>query len=502
MRWVLLRRCCIHVSALALSCLLPPAAAPAAETIPAEVRIVADRLSVHARNVPLRDILQQFQDAGVRVRMDARINPSITANFDDKDMYQALTSLLADCDYGLVWSRLDGPAGPLKRLSQIDVFKTGDRTHLQPLSGDGLLKRKQEPLQNRPATVVKDEVLIRLRRGTALAAFQALLARIGGTTVDSLPALGLYRIRLAPGSNLSQVIGQLAASPDVEAAEPNLIYKAPDPFRPAGDPPTAARTKTLRKPGQTAAVAVLDTGLMAEASLKDAVVATLDAFDPERPISDRQGHGTQMALLAAGAVTPLGMVEASDTVPVVSIKAFDDNGYASSFELMRSMLFSLDQKARVISLSWGSEIDSRFVGDAIDYASGHGAIVVAAAGNEPTGRPVYPAAHANVIAVSAMTPAGEPWPSSNYGDFVTLSAPAYATLPVGYKGPPGSYAGTSIATAFTANAFARYFALHPDATTSQATAALMRALTPFADAQAGRYGSGKLDPAALAAFLK
>ncbi len=487
--------------AVVISSLMVPVGVPAAETANPEVRIVADKLSVHARNVPLLAILQQFQDAGVRVRMDSRVNPSITAHFDNKDMYQALASLLADCDYGIVWSRIDGPAGPLKRISQIDVFKSGDRSHIQPLpGGDGLLKRQQEPIQDKPVMVVKDEVLIRLRRGTALAAFQALLARIGGTAVDSLPALGIYRVRLTPGSNLADVLKQLAASPEVEGAEPSLVYKTPDPARSAGDAPAAARTSALRKPGQTAAVAVLDTGLMAEAGLKDAVIATLDAFDPERPISDSQGHGTQMALLASGAVTPLGMAEAADMVPVVSIKAFDDNGYASSFGLMRSMLFSLDQNARVISLSWGSETDSRFVGDAIDYVGSHGAIVVAAAGNEPTGSPVYPAARANVIAVSAFTPSGEPWPNSNYGSFVTLSAPAYANLPVGYKGPPGSYAGTSIATAFTANALARYFALHPNATAAQATAALTRALTPVTGDT--RYGAGKLDQAALAAFLK
>lgn len=500
MRWASLGQTRIQIIAAVIGCLALHTAASAAEHANPEVRLVADKLSVHARDVPLLEILQQFQDAGVRVRMDMRINPAITADFDNKDMYKALAVLFADCDYGLVWSQIDGPAGPLKRISQIDVFKSGDRSHIQPLPGDnGLLKRKQEPIQNKPVMVVKDEVLIRLRRGTTLAQLQALLARIGGTALESQATLGIYRIHLTPGSDLAQVLKQLAASPEVDKAEPNFVYRTPDPSQVAGDALTTARPTTPHKPGQTAAVAVLDTGLMASAGLGDAVIATLDAFNPERPISDSQGHGTQMALLATGAVTPMGMTETADTVPVVSIKAFDDNGYASSFELMSCMLFSLDQNARVISLSWGSETDSRFVGDAVDYATSHGAIVVAAAGNEPTGRPVYPAAHANVIAVSAMLPTGEPWPNSNYGDFVTLSAPGYANFPVGYRGPPGSYAGTSIATAFTANALGRYFALHPNATAAQATAALTRSLTPVTGS---RYGAGRLDQTALANFLK
>ena len=129
--------------------------------------------------------------------------------------------------------------------------------------------------------------------------------------------------------------------------------------------------------------------------------------------------------------------------------------------------------------------------------------MVAAAGNEPTGKPYYPAACPNVVAVSALTPNGDVWPSSNYGSFVRMSAPAFADLPVGYNGPAGTYAGTSIATAYTANAIARYLALHPSATAAQAVTALTQSLTPAGSGVGDpHYGAGKLDGSALAAYLK
>lgn len=81
---------------------------------------------------------------------------------------------------------------------------------------------------------------------------------------------------------------------------------------------------------------------------------------------------------------------------------------------------------------------------ATQYATANGLVLVAAAGNTPTGKPVYPAAYENVIAVGALAPDGERWDQSNYGDFVDIQAPGFAYMPVGYQGDAGLYAGTSI----------------------------------------------------------
>ena len=485
-------------SFLAVAC---PAATPAA---PFDVRVIDDTLSVHAVGVPLQDVLQRFQEAGVRVKMDLRINPPVTANFDNRDMYKALTALLTDCDYAITWASVDGPAGPMKRIAEIQVFRPGDRNSTQPLPGNANLNRSQDPVKTHRSLVVKDDVLVRLRRGTSLKSLKAMLTQIGGTVTDSLPRLGLYRIHLVTGSSLKDVLNQLAANPDVAAAEPNYIYKAPAPQWSTGDGQTPLRTWQVPAAGSTVpAVAVLDTGMMQTPGLENAVVASFNAIDPQLPISDTQGHGTQMALIASGIAPLIGDASTAADVPVVPIRVFDDNGYASSFGLMQSMLFASDHQARVISLSWGSDTDSQFIDDAVAYAIGKGSVVVAAAGNEPTGKPFYPAACPNVVAVSALNPDGSVWTNSNFGSFVSLAAPAFADLPVGYNGPAGMYAGTSIATAYTANAIARYLALHPAATAAQAVAALTQSVSP-AGTGAGdpHYGAGKLDSAALAAYLK
>jgi subtilisin family serine protease len=117
-----------------------------------------------------------------------------------------------------------------------------------------------------------------------------------------------------------------------------------------------------------------------------------------------------------------------------------------------------------MSLSWGSETRSDFLENALNRASSKGLIVVASAGNEPTGKPVYPAAYPSVMGVGAMAPDGKAWENSNYGDFVMFYAPGFATMPVGYKGDPGMYAGTSISAAFVSNLVANVLSRNPGAT--------------------------------------
>lgn len=213
---------------------------------------------------------------------------------------------------------------------------------------------------------------------------------------------------------------------------------------------------------------MLDTGLDPDSVPQEYVLASFDALDPDESISDSLGHGTQMALIAAGVVKPYGVRTESDTsTPVLPIRVFDDNGYTSSFTIMSSIDFALQNGARVMSLSWGSETRSDFLESALNYARSKGLLILASAGNEPTGEPVYPAAYPSVIGVGALGPDGKSWEQSNYGDFVTLYAPGFATLPVGYKGDPGAYAGTSISAAFAANIAADYLSKHPDASTEE-----------------------------------
>ena len=464
--------------------------------------MAADTLSIKADQEPLREILAQLQESGIRVAMDDRINPLVTAHFENREIGSAIKRLLADCDYALSWQTLEGPAGSLRRLAEILVYKPGDRRALTPLPAPvaGLMQARTG--QTNAIICLKNEILIRLRPGTTLDQFRKLLLETGATVMDGIPALGLYRLRIPPGTSLPDLLNGLGKNPLVARAEPNQVYRSITPERGATTG-TPATPRTLQS-GSGPAVAVLDSGFTPNAALEKVVVASLDATAPSQPITDPAGHGTQMADIAAGAVPPLGTGSSADSaVPIIPIRTMDDQGITSGFSLMQAIVFALDNGARVISMSWGSGSDSGFFNDTLAYAQKRGAVLVAAAGNEPTGLPMYPASLPNVLSVGALTPDGNVWPQSNYGPTVKLAAPGFADLPVGYKGPPGLYGGTSISAAYTARAISLYFSAHPSATAPQAVDALMHSLSPAPTATGTLHPERpRLDNAALSAYLK
>lgn len=437
-----------------------------------EVHIGGDRLTLHADQVPLQSILQRLADLGIKIRIDPQINPKITAFFEDRDIRQGLDSILEPLAHVLIWKSIEGPGGPIYRLSEIQVFKAGKKELMKILSIRPGFAIARNPKDG--SFFVENEILLGLGPGMSLSEFKELLRQIGGTVVDSYAAVGIYKIRLPEGSDIPSLVKQITKHPKVAKAEPNYAYPLPAPQRQTASNLNPHDFSGIpASGGDTAPIAVFDTGLSTDSGLDDLVLASLDVLNPDEPLSDALGHGTQMALIAAGVVKPYGAGTKSETQsPIIPLRVMDDNGFTSNYTIMKSIDFALKNGARVASLSWGSETRSDFLESALNYAHSKGLLIVASAGNEPTGEPVYPAAFSSVIGVGALRPDGKAWEKSNYGDFVTAYAPGFASLPVGYKGGPGDYVGTSISAAFVANVISNYLSDHPDATMEEVLGAM------------------------------
>jgi len=467
-------------------------------------KLQGETITIQAEEAPLRDVLRQFSKAGVIVRMDPNLDATVTGSIENAPLEKTLQDLLAPYGYALLWDVLSSPLGDIPKLVEIQVFRRGHREDMVPLfDPNSNLEITTGPDVNGPI-FVKDEVLLAVKPGTSLDEFKRLLAAVGGTLIECIPELGIYRIKFPPNSNVPALVEQLSQNPIIHTAEPNYAIKAPAPIAitDSGSPVLPEMFKITPPPEGTAPVAVMDSGLGNMEGLEKVVIGKYDALNPDRELTDTLGHGTQMALIAAGAISPLGATDSSSGVPLVAIRAFDDNGTASNFGLMRGIEYAHSKGAKVLNLSWGSEVSSEFLANAIAYAQSKDMIVVAAAGNKPTQKPMYPADYPGVLKVSATNPDGTLWENSNYGDTTYLSAPGSATFPVGYKGPPGAYAGTSISSAWVTHALARYKADHPNASTPEILSTLKDALTDAGEeGRDNKFGNGTLDAAALKRFL-
>jgi|YelNatPaOPRAMG01_1025707.scaffolds.fasta_scaffold207873_1 hypothetical protein len=120
---------------------------------------------------------------------------------------------------------------------------------------------------------------------------------------------------------------------------------------------------------------------------------------------------------------------------------------STTFDVAAGIAAAVNDGAQIINLSLGTPIDSPVLKGVVEEVTRQGVVIVAAAGNEPTTVPVYPAAYSSVVAVTALDPAtGTVAPYANRGDFVDMAAPGISAVP--YGGKVYVVVGTSPAAAY------------------------------------------------------
>lgn len=210
-------------------------------------------------------------------------------------------------------------------------------------------------------------------------------------------------------------------------------------------------------------VAILDTGIdQYQEDLEGKVVTEINFADSPTSL-DVRGHGTHISgIIAASNNNGKGVAGLAPESRLMNVKVADDSGQTYSKIVAKGLVWAADHGASVINLSLSFKEPSSELEAAVNYAWNRGAVVVAAAGNEDTGLPIYPAYYDNCIAVTSSTENDTLAPLSNFGDWVDVAAPGvniYSTLPdnsYGYK------SGTSFATAYVSGLAALLFSLVTD----------------------------------------
>ncbi len=154
------------------------------------------------------------------------------------------------------------------------------------------------------------------------------------------------------------------------------------------------------------------------------------------------GHGT----MAAGIVRLV-----APGARIMPLRAFDGDGTASLFDVVRATYFANFAGADVINMSFSLDQHSEILATAVNLAKLLGVVCVSSTGNHGSAAATYPAALGNVIGVASTDALGQLSEFSNHGlGLATLAAPGEAIVTL-YPG--GHYAGawgTSFAAAFAA----------------------------------------------------
>lgn len=320
------------------------------------------------------------------------------------------------------------------------------------------------------------EVIIKYREGDIASRIgRGFRARAELQAIDFSPAVDADT--RSPGANTSKwrfgddtlrrkwqtlnYIKSLNQQPEVEFAEPNYRYYhyeiTPNDeyfglqqhYRQINLP--QAWEETTGNPDVI--VAVIDTGVLLDhPDLQGQLVSGYDFISDPGNAADGDGidpnpydagdggfagsssfHGTHVAgTVAAASNNGTGVSGVAWGSRIMPLRALGVDG-GSTYDLLQAIRFAAGiandsgtvpaRPATIINMSLGGAGRSQAIQDAILQARQRGVIVVAAAGNESSDIPSYPAAYEGVISVAAVGPGNNITDYSNFGPFVDVAAP-------------------------------------------------------------------------------
>jgi thermitase len=174
---------------------------------------------------------------------------------------------------------------------------------------------------------------------------------------------------------------------------------------------------------------------------------------------------------------------------ILPLKAFSSNGTGYLSNIVAALYYAVQHHANVVNMSFDLTSSSPALTQAAAYANKAGVVLVAAAGNESTSAPVYPAALNNYVAGIAST---TDWDSrssfSNYGSTdVWIAAPGENIISTFPGGTYASSSGTSFSSPITAGTVALMLSAKSSSLNqSQASSALSHAIHLTPDLNHGR----------------
>ncbi|MES2684651.1 MAG: S8 family serine peptidase [Pseudomonadota bacterium] len=334
----------------------------------------------------------------------------------------------------------------------------------------------------------------------------ALARSLGFTLLDStpLPALGftVNRLRLPLSFNIAPLLALL------NKADPLGLYGRNPVYRLAGDSSAASACEGLRCYGQqvigwpasgcriATRIGLLDSAVDAKHAAIEGAALSTARFSKKPPSTAEREHGTAVAAqligrLAAGhaGLLPQASLFAAD----VFEQDADARPYTDAFKLAQGLNWLAQQRIGTLNISIAGP-DSPVLHKAVQALVTKGVAISAAAGNlGAKAAPQYPAAYAEVLAVTAVDRKLRVYGRANQGAQVRIAAPGVAIWTTAAEARGQFRDGTSFAAPYATAALALLHQQQARLTPAQRVAALTAASRDLG--AAGRdpvYGAGLL----------
>ena len=351
---------------------------------------------------------------------------------------------------------------------------------------------------------IPNEIVAEIDAALSEAQADALARRYGLRRIESRSfeligaTLGLFRVEGA--KTVETASREFARDGSVRSVQPNMRYVLQDQnvAKSDGDPTKYPQVK-LRLPqahaladGANVTVAVIDSGVdLKHSEFAGVMISPFDALDSKE---GPHAHGTGVA---GAIVSHIRLMGSAPAARILAIRAFATSGkgpQSSSYVLLKALDLAASHGAQIVNMSFAGPKDA-LIGRGLAALAARNIVAVAAAGNAgPKSPPLYPAADANVIAVSATDAQDKLFAASNRGNYIAVAAPG---VDVFLPAPDDKYqvtSGTSFSSAFVSGLAALVLQRNPALKPEEVRATLMKTARdlgpPGPDDQ---FGAGEAD---------
>jgi serine protease len=311
--------------------------------------------------------------------------------------------------------------------------------------GPAAARADRLPADNGPAQYLPGLIVVGYTSGPAAASAASAARMMGVRQAAPTVSPGVHVLRVPKGESIWTAIARLRHRPGVAYAVPDYLAHAADatpwipndpgrahvaagwermqwnflPGQGVNAPQAWANLIADHRPGgRGAVVAILDTGIAyrnwhrfrrSPDFAGTRFTAPYDFIAGNRYPLDRNGHGTFVTgTIAEATNNGFGLTGLAYGATIMPVRVLDQFGWGDAATISRGIRYAATHGAQVINLSleFDPSVTAGEIPDivaAIRFAHRHGAVVVAASGNEGSEEVAYPARARDAISVGATT---------------------------------------------------------------------------------------------------
>jgi hypothetical protein len=392
----------------------------------------------------LRTVLGRIAaSTGWQIFVEPETEHVVSVKFKDLPAGEALRRLLGDLNFALL--------PQTNAATKLFIYRTSvqEATQLIPAVEDPKPKATSSKL-------IPNELVVTLKPGSK-EGIEALARRLGAKVIGSADDLKSYRLQFTDEAAADVARETLAA--DKGSIDVDSNYAIGSPTRTEGlqlsSPPPFNLKPKVSTDASKIIVGLIDMPVQSlTPGMNEFLLPSIQVAGESAKADGQLSHGTSMAETILQGLSLSSQENGGSSVRILPVDVYGSSPETTTFDVAKGIYSAINAGATIINLSMGGDGDSKMLANLIQESYKSGVLFFGAAGNQPATTPTYPAAYAEVVAVTAGDKKGNIAPYANRGNFVDVIAPGLSV--VQYNGQSFLVSGTSAATAYVTGTAAAY----------------------------------------------